>query len=119
VTVVVILVGSLEVKVPVAGRTLVRSAQGASNLTGRSKSEPGSPEMSALREADCRIVGRAEPLITWRRPMSEPYVWKLTGCDLPGVVEDGMSRRKDSESVEPLGGRLGAMCTAKASRISR
>ena len=59
------LVGSLEVQVPMAGRTLVRSAQGASNLTGRSKSEPGSPEKSALREADCRIVGRAEPLITW------------------------------------------------------
>jgi len=38
---------------------------------------------------------------------------------LPGVVEDGMSRRKDRESVEPLGGRLGAVCTAKASRISR
>ena len=34
------LVGSLEVKVPVAGKVLVRSAQGASNLTGRSKSEP-------------------------------------------------------------------------------
>jgi len=34
------LVGSLEVKVPVAGVVLVRSAQGASNLTGRSKSEP-------------------------------------------------------------------------------
>ena len=43
---------------------LVRSAQEASNLTGRSKGEPGSPEMSALREADCRKVGRAESLIT-------------------------------------------------------
>jgi len=42
-----------------------------------------------------------------------------TGCDLPGVVEDGMSRRKGSESVEPLEGRLGAVCTAKASGISR
>jgi hypothetical protein len=39
-----------------------------------------------------------------------------TGCDLPGVVEDG---RKGSESVEPLEGRLGAVCTAKASGISR
>ncbi len=35
-----------------------------------------------------------------------------TGCDLPGVVEDGMSRRTGSESVEPLGGRLGVVCTA-------
>src|SRR5215831_19332619 len=42
-----------------------------------------------------------------------------TGCDLPGVVEDGMSRRTGSESVEPLEGRLGAACTAKASGISR
>jgi len=42
-----------------------------------------------------------------------------TGCDLPGVVEGGMSRRTDSESVEPLEGRLGAVCTAKASGISR
>jgi hypothetical protein len=58
------LVGSLEVRVPVVGRTRVSSCTGASNLTGRSKSEPGSPEKSALREADCRIVGRAEPLIT-------------------------------------------------------
>ena len=88
-------------------------------MAGRSKSEPGSPEKSALREADCRTVGRAEPLITWRRPMSEPHVWTQTGCDLPGVVEGGMSGRKDSESVEPLGGRLGAVCTAKTSHISR
>src|SRR5882762_3890063 len=42
-----------------------------------------------------------------------------TGCDLPGVVEGGTSRRTESESVEPLEGRLGAVCTAKASGISR
>ena len=30
-----------------------------------------------------------------------------------------MSGRTDSESLEPLGGRLGAVCTAKASGISR
>jgi hypothetical protein len=30
-----------------------------------------------------------------------------------------MLGRSDSESVEPLGGRLGAVCTAKASGISR
>ena len=42
-----------------------------------------------------------------------------TGCDLPGVVEDGMSRRTGSESVEPLGGRLGVVCTAKASHDTR
>jgi hypothetical protein len=80
------LVGSLEVKAPMAGSTLVRSAQGASNLTGRSKSEPGSPEKSALREADCRIVGRAEPLIIWRRPMSEPHVWNKPVAISPGSL---------------------------------
>jgi hypothetical protein len=58
------LVESLEVKASVARKILVRSAQEASNLTGRSKGEPGSPEMSALREADCRKVGRAESFIT-------------------------------------------------------
>ena len=55
--------------------------------------------------------------------MAKAYVGtaslEQTGCDLPGVVEDGMSRRKGSESVEPLEGRLGAVCTAKASGISR
>src|ERR1035441_959742 len=30
-----------------------------------------------------------------------------------------MSGRTDSESLEPLGGRLGEVCTAKASGISR
>jgi hypothetical protein len=55
--------------------------------------------------------------------MAKAYVGtaslEQTGCDLPGVVEDGMSRRTGSESVEPLGGRLGVVCTAKASGISR
>jgi hypothetical protein len=54
--------GSLEVKVPMAGKVPVRSAQGASNLTGRSRSEPGSPVKLHLREADRRLLGRAEPL---------------------------------------------------------
>ena len=69
-----------------AGRTLVRSAQGASNLTGRSKSEPGSPEKSALREADGRTVGRAELLITWPRPMSEPQDWNKPVAISPGSL---------------------------------
>jgi hypothetical protein len=56
----------------------------ASNLTGRSKSEPESPEKSALREADCRMVGRAEPLITWRRPKSEPHDWNKPVAMFPG-----------------------------------
>jgi hypothetical protein len=55
--------------------------------------------------------------------MAKAYVGtaclEQTGCDLPEVVEDGMSRRKGRESVEPLEGRLGGVCTAKASGISR
>jgi hypothetical protein len=51
--------------------------------------------------------------------MSGPQDWNQPVTDLPGVVEGGMLGRKDSESVEPLGGRLGAVCTAKAYRISR
>jgi hypothetical protein len=43
--------------------------------------------------------------------MAKAYVGtarlEQTGCDHPGVVEGGMSGRTDSESVEPLGGRLG------------
>jgi hypothetical protein len=55
--------------------------------------------------------------------MAKAYVGtaclEQTGCDLLGVVEDGMTGRKGSESVEPLEGRLGAVCTAKASGINR
>ena len=87
------LVGSLEVKVPVAGVVLVRSAQGASNLTGRSNGESISPEIRALLEADGRIVGRAEPIRSWRRPMSESVDWKKHDSDLPGDIEGGMLGR--------------------------
>jgi hypothetical protein len=55
--------------------------------------------------------------------MAKTYVGSArlepTGSDLPGVSEGGMSGRKNSESAEPLGGRLAAVRTAKASRISR
>jgi hypothetical protein len=37
--------------------------------------------------------------------MSGPQDWNQPVTDLPGVVEGGMLGRKDSESVEPLGGR--------------
>jgi hypothetical protein len=78
------LVESLEVKAPVAATVMVRSAQGASNLTGRSKSEPGSPEKSALREGDCRKIERAEAFITCRRPMSGPHDWNKPVAISPG-----------------------------------
>jgi hypothetical protein len=58
------LVGSLEVKAPVAGRVLVRSAQRARNLAGHSKSEPGSPEKSVLSEAGLQD-SRENPRMAW------------------------------------------------------
>jgi len=71
-------------------------------LTGCSGSEPGSPENSGLREADCRALGRAEPLSA--KAKAHVGVARLDHCgtDLPGVVEGGMSRRNDFESLEPL-----------------
>ena len=49
--------GSLEVKVPVAGVVLVRSAQGASNLTGRSKERTS--EAPKSRPCVKRIAGQS------------------------------------------------------------
>jgi hypothetical protein len=56
------------------------------------------PEKSSLREADCRTVGRAEPLITWRRPKSEPQGWNEPVAISPGrrgrhVKKDGQRKR--------------------------
>jgi hypothetical protein len=93
-------------------------AQGASNLTGRSKSEPGSPEKSPVREADCRIVGRAEPLITWRRPMSEPHVWNKPVAISPGSLRTACQEGRAAKAWNHSKA-LGAVCTAKASGISR
>jgi hypothetical protein len=71
-------------------------------LTGCSKSEPGSPENSGLREADCRVLGSAEPLST--KAKAHVGVARLDHCgdELLGVVEGGMSRRDVNESLEPL-----------------
>jgi hypothetical protein len=55
--------------------------------------------MSALREADCRIVGRAEPLITWRRPMSEPH--DLDRSEGPGVERQRPLERRCSSAPRP------------------
>ena len=83
-------------------------------MTGRSKSEPGSPENSDLREADCRVLGSAESLST--KAKAHVGVARLDHCgaELPGVVEGGMSRRDDNESLEPLVVGLG-----RSNRYSR
>jgi hypothetical protein len=78
-------------------------------LTGCSKSERGSPENSGLREADCRVLGSAEPLSA--KAKAHVGVARLDHCgaELPGVVEGGMSRRDDNESLEPLVVGLGRL----------
>ena len=79
-------VESPEVKAPLAGRkTRSDPSRGASNLTGRSNGESISPEIRALLEADGRIVGRAEPFRSWRRPMSESLNWRNTILIFPGT----------------------------------
>ena len=62
----------------------------------------GAPSRSTLGEGPCRHRGTGQ-----------------SDTELPGVEEDGMPRRNDSQSSEPLVGRLCAPRTAKASRISR
>ena len=77
-------------------------------LDGRCKSEPGSPEKSALGEADCRTVRTAEPRITGEGMPG------TTGCDLPrGSQEGSMLARNESQNAEPLGSRLGVVCRSE------
>jgi hypothetical protein len=71
-------------------------------LAGRSKGEPGSPENSGLREADCRVLGSAEPLSTKAKAHVGDARLDHCSAELLGVVEGGMSRRDDNESLEPL-----------------
>jgi hypothetical protein len=63
--------------------------------------------MSALREADLQESRESRVI----HNMTKAYVGiaslEQTDSHLPGVVEGGMSRRKDRESLEPLVGRLG------------
>ncbi len=80
------LVESLDVKAP-GGRERSRSdpSGGASNRTGRSKGEPVSPEIRDLLETDGRTNERAEPLRSWRRPMSEPTTGQVRFRISPGT----------------------------------
>ena len=92
---------------------------GASNLTGRSNGEPISPEIRALLETDGRIVGRAEPLRSWRRPMLESSLLEKDDSDLPGDIEGGMPGRNMQRKLGTTPGSPRRSRTAKASRISR
>ena len=76
-------------------------------MTGCSKCKPKSPETSGLLEADGRERGRAEPLSTKAKAHDGDASLDDCGTKLPGVVEDGMSRRSGNESLEPLVDSLG------------
>jgi hypothetical protein len=65
-------------------------------------------EMSAPRETDCGIVESAEPLRSWRRLLSASSYWTYSMAELSGVMKAACQEGIDSESSEPLVGRLGA-----------
>src|SRR5438876_9112234 len=44
-------------------------------------------------EADGGVLGSAEPVKRWRRPMLSAKNWVCAADELPGVVEGDMSRR--------------------------
>jgi len=82
--------------------------RGASNLTGRSVSEPGSLEMRAPRETDCGNVGSAELLRSRRRPCRHRRPEPRRCPNSPGSQRTACQERMDSESPEPLVDRRGA-----------
>jgi hypothetical protein len=95
------------------------SPRGASDLTGRSRCEPGSPEMRAPREANCGSVGSAEPFRPWRRPVSKSDYWTYPILELPGVIEGGMSGRNGQRKLGTTRGQPRCSRTAMTPRISR
>jgi hypothetical protein len=67
---------------------------GASNLTGRSKGEPGKPRKRAARETDRGSVGSAEPFRSRRRPRRRRATGQRRCPNSPGsertACQDGM-----------------------------
>ncbi len=109
------LVGSLEVKAPVAGRS------GQIRTGGEQLDRP-----QQRRTRKPRNVGPAGSGLqdSWESraidKVAKAYVGiarlEQTDSDLPGVVEGGMSRRNDSESLEPLVAGLGRRNPAQRRR---
>jgi hypothetical protein len=93
--------------------------RGASNLAGRSGSEPVKPRnlppaRNGLRGfRECRAGGQTA------KAMSASNVWNISMSDSPGLERTACQEGMRSESPEPLAGRLGTPAQRKASRISR
>ena len=90
------------------GRPQSDPCRGASNLAGRSVSEPVKPRneppaWSGLREdRECRAVGQSA------KAMSAPKFWNISVSESPGSERTACQEGVCSESPEPLAGRLGA-----------
>jgi hypothetical protein len=90
------------------GRPSPIRARGASNLAGRSGSEPvkprnASPAWNGLRECrECRAVGQSA------KAMSASKFWNISVSESPGSERTACQEGMGSESSEPLAGRLGA-----------
>ena len=112
-------VESLEVKVPEGWAIQSDPYRGASNLAGRSGSEPVKPRnlqpaWNGLRECrECRAVGQSA------KAMSASKFWNNIGVGVPGVGEDGMPGRNVQRKLGTTRGSPRRSRTAKASRISR
>lgn len=80
-------------------------------MTGRSVSEPYSPEMA--------LIESAEPLHYGRRPASSAVeLGTMTADELSGVSEDDMPRRSRQRKLGTTGGSPRRSRTARASGIS-
>src|SRR5262249_52732903 len=101
-------VGSLEVKVPEGWTFQSDPYRGASNLAGRSGSEPVKPRnpppaRNGLRECwECRAGGQTA------KAMSASNGWNISVSGSPGAERTACQEGMRSESPEPLAGRLGA-----------
>ena len=107
----VVILGSREGDRP-TGSPRVKVLLGrASNSTGRSGSEPGSPEM--LHVGECRTV--LNPVKASAVGSGTGY---MTADGLPGVLEDDMPRRTRQRKHGTTDGSPRRARTAKASSIS-
>jgi hypothetical protein len=65
-------------------------------------------EIYSPLEADGGGLENVEPFTNGRRPCHRRRNWAQAADGFSGVHEDGMPTRNDSESTDPLVGRLGA-----------